>query len=113
MDNPQMRYLALEPPTQWRAGFAGEGQNRRPFLFDCADCDAREPKIAGIAATGPSYEQLGILTDGPRGSRHAMFCETCFARRTAQFPAASAAGQQQTKHKPNYASTNQDGPLSA
>ncbi len=78
-------YYQLTPPKQWQAGSVGD----KPFYFDCADCGAKEPPIAGILASVPEgpvprqvgYDQVGILTDGPRGPRNAMFCQPCFEKR--------------------------------
>jgi hypothetical protein len=84
-----MIYLALVPPAKWRAGFVGE----KPFYFTCADCNDQEAPIAGVLASvaddgpippGLGLEKVSILTDPPRGPRHAMFCPACFEKRVTQ-----------------------------
>ena len=75
-----MNYFRLTVPVRWQAGTSGG----KPFFFDCAGCDAKEIQVAGIAASLPLAEQrmvgiehVGIITSGPRGPRHAMFCVQC------------------------------------
>ncbi len=131
-----MRYFAIDPPIQLRAGFTGEGENQKPLYFDCAACDAKAPPIAGCLADAPaeggplSFDKIGVLTDPPRGPRHALFCKTCFDRILAEqqptrladrsdplsTPAASAPGnpqpqQQQTTHTTNMTATIKNGHL--
>ena len=74
-----MQYWTLNPPQQWQAGTIGA--NHTPFYFDCADCGATEPKIAGIISRDGTYTGIGILGDAPP-YRPAMFCEPCFTKRT-------------------------------
>lgn len=65
----------LNPPRQWRAGFAG--RNRDPFYFDCAQCGAKAPEIAGFIGTGPTFDEVASMRgDGPF-LRKAMFCRAC------------------------------------
>jgi len=73
--------FSIEPPTQWRAGTVG--RDRTPFYFNCADCGAKEPPIAGFIGTGPTFADIGVLPAGPDGCfrKVAMFCGPCFAKR--------------------------------
>jgi len=81
-----MNLYSITPPQKLRAGFIGE----REFYFDCADCGASEPAIFGLIGeavpTGHSddftvpYEKIGVICDS-KGSRLALFCETCFNKR--------------------------------
>lgn len=67
----------LNPPQQWRAGFAGSGATREPIFFDCAECGAKAPPIAGFLGTGPTFAEVASLKgDGPF-LRKAMYCATC------------------------------------
>jgi hypothetical protein len=124
-----MRYFQLDPPVPLRAGFrtaVTEGPDAQPFYFDCATCDAKEPPIAGCLADDGAegrlkFEQIGILTDPPRGPRHALYCAACFAKiMLAQSslapdspPDASAPGikQQHTENRPHMTATIKDGKL--
>ena len=75
-----MQYFSLTPPVKWRAGFVGEAKT--PFYFDCADCGAKEPEIAGCIGTGPALEQVAVLaTTGSAIVKTAMFCKSCFEKR--------------------------------
>lgn len=79
-----MNYYEVVPPTKWRAGFTGEGDNQKPFYFHCADCDA-ETEIAGFLGTGPAFNQIGLIpADGGPFVRAAMFCQGCFQKRTGK-----------------------------
>ncbi len=56
-------YYTVEPPTKWQAGTVGEAHV--PFYFDCADCGADEPEIAGVIAPSdldhaPRFSNVGI-----------------------------------------------------
>lgn len=87
-----MNYHALETPCRWRAGLLGD----KPFYFNCADCGAHEPVIAGLIAPRgfdgsiASVAMLGSLKemahDKP-GLRPAIFCAPCLAERLAGRPA--------------------------
>ncbi|PWU21762.1 MAG: hypothetical protein C5B50_00990 [Verrucomicrobia bacterium] len=82
MPKSQFQYFELCPPQKWRAGFFDEAQTKL-FFFDCADCDAKEPEIAGILGTGGTYERIAVLTDSRKRNTLAMFCAPCFAKRLA------------------------------
>lgn len=84
-----MNYWSLSPPAQWRAGFAGA--ERTPFYFDCADCGAVDPPIAGILSSDGTYAGIAILGQATgsiteRRLRPAMFCAACFERRLSPEP---------------------------
>jgi hypothetical protein len=81
-----MQYWTVEPPRQWRAGAVGTDANHTPFYFDCADCGAKEPPIAGIASTDGTFAGIGIIhTVGQEPFvKPAMFCASCFAKRIGQ-----------------------------
>ena len=74
------QYYTLNPPTQWKAGSSGE----TPLYYDCGDCGAEEPKIAGFLASEPTFWHIAILEDGKGFPKAAMFCEACFQKRLAQ-----------------------------
>ena len=84
-----MTYWTLEPPAQWRAGFTGTEPNKVPFYFDCADCSAKEPPIAGILSTDGTFSGIGLIrTPGDIFVKTAMFCAPCLATRLqAETPA--------------------------
>jgi hypothetical protein len=75
------RYWALDPPTRWQAGTVGV--KAEPFYFDCGDCGAKEPPIAGILSTDGTFKGLGVLPvkDSAPFVRPAMFCADCFHKR--------------------------------
>ncbi len=78
-------YWSLEPPAQWKAGSVGA--ERTPFYFDCADCGAKEPPIAGILSTDGTFNGIGLLKiDGSILVKTAMFCATCYAKRITPRP---------------------------
>jgi hypothetical protein len=68
-----MMYFQLEPPARWQAGTTGE--DHRPIYFDCADCGAREPEIAGFLGRSPDYHGIAVLRpEGEVIGRLALFC---------------------------------------
>mgnify|MGYP000995196074 CR=1 FL=1 len=80
-------YYNVEPPTKWQAGTSGEA--RVPFYFDCADCGADEPEIAGVIAPSdldhaPTFQDVGIMRLENGLFKSAMFCQTCYAERLEQ-----------------------------
>jgi hypothetical protein len=79
---PEMRYWTLDPPARWQAGSGGA--EKTPFYFDCADCGAKEPPIAGIISNDGTFTGIGLL-GGDRAPfvRPAMFCAPCMAVRLA------------------------------
>jgi len=77
-----MNYYSLEKPMKWRAGYVGK--DKKPFFFDCADCGAKEPEIAGFAGSGPKFENIGVLKAEGAFYKLAMFCRECFAKRLAE-----------------------------
>jgi hypothetical protein len=81
-----MQYWTLTPPAQWKAGTVGSGDTARDFYFDCGDCGAKEPKIAGILSSDGTFTGIGVLPgkDGSPFVRTAMFCESCFTKRVAK-----------------------------
>ena len=90
-----MQYFQLDPPTQLLAGTVGD----QPFYFDCATCDAKEPPIAGILARDEAAARsldTAVLTDPPRGPRHAVFCAACFAKQISP-PDVGTPGTQSTQ----------------
>jgi hypothetical protein len=78
-----MMYYSLEPPTKWQAGISAPGTpNEQTFYFDCADCGAKEPDIAGILSSDGTFSGMGILkVEGSAFFNPAMFCAPCFAKR--------------------------------
>jgi hypothetical protein len=77
-------YYSLTPPAQWKAGSVGTPPHDTPFYFNCADCDAKEPPIAGILSTDGTFTGLALLR-GPDTVfvKPAMFCANCFEKRIA------------------------------
>lgn len=81
-------YFDVEPPTKWQAGTSGASEV--PFYFDCADCGAEEPEIAGVIAPSdldhaPRFTDLAVIpVDGGPMVRAAMFCSACYAVRLEQ-----------------------------
>ena len=77
--------FSLEPPAQWQAGTVGA--DRRPFHFDCAQCGAKEPAIAGVLSQRPDQSHLGDIVLLRRGDdpfvKTAMFCGSCWPRYAA------------------------------
>ena len=73
-------YWSLEPPARWKAGTAGT----ETLYFDCADCGAKDPEVAGILSSDGTYQGIALLgkIEGCN-LRPAMFCATCFAARLA------------------------------
>lgn len=78
-----MMYYELIPPTKWQAGrSAPDTPNEVVFYFDCADCGAKEPEIAGILSTDGTYSGIGIMpAKGSAFYNPAMFCAPCFKTR--------------------------------
>lgn len=77
-----MNYWRLDPPAQWRAGY--EGADRTPLYFDCADCGAADPPIAGILSSDGTFKGVALLGKMEGCNlRPAMFCAVCFERRIA------------------------------
>lgn len=76
-----MTFYELDPPARWQAGTTGE--DHRPIYFDCADCGAHEPEIAGFLGSSPTYQGVAVFRekDGIVG-KLALFCAPCFAKRT-------------------------------
>jgi len=81
------QYYALDPPARWQAGTTGTPGT--PFYFDCADCGAHEPEIAGIISTDGTFAGIALLK-GDMGApvvKTAMFCAPCFTKRMETAPA--------------------------
>ncbi len=75
-----MQYWTLNPPAQWKAGNVGAA--RTPFYFNCADCGAKEPPIAGIISTDGTFAGIGLLKSADSiFVKTAMFCSPCYAKR--------------------------------
>ncbi len=85
-----MMYYELVPPTQWKAGTVAPGTpNEQVFYFDCADCGAKEPEIAGILSSDGTFLGMGILkVEGSSFFNPAMFCAPCFKKRISEQVAA-------------------------
>lgn len=83
MSSRSFSYFDITPPTKWQAGRAGFDMH--PIYFDCADCGAHEPAIAGIIAATDNPTFTGIATfKAPDGFyKTAMFCAPCYAARLA------------------------------
>lgn len=82
-----MIYWSLEPPARWKAGLAGA----ETLYFDCADCGAKDPEIAGILSSDGTYQGIGLLGElHGCNLRPAMFCAPCFAARLAAGQAVDA-----------------------
>ena len=83
-------YWSLTPPAQWSAGRIGVPPNDTPLYFECADCGAQAPPIAGILSSDGTWNGIGFLGAAsvddialsPR-ARPAMFCASCFTARLA------------------------------
>ena len=84
-----MHLFEVDPPTKWRAGRAGD----RELFFDCADCGAQAPPIAGMIGSAPNFLGVGLLGDPEKNTlRPAMFCTPCFAARRSRQIEARLAG---------------------
>jgi hypothetical protein len=80
-----MNYYSLNPPQKWKAGHTGTAPNEQPFYFNCADCGAKEPVIAGFAGSGPTFHEVALMPiEGSALVKTAMFCAPCFAKRLAE-----------------------------
>jgi hypothetical protein len=79
-----MTYYTLNPPVQWRAGFVGA--ERTPFYFGCADCEAKDPEIAGFISSDGTFAGIGLLPAAPKSTfvKPAMFCRECDAKRRTE-----------------------------
>lgn len=79
-----MRAWTVDPPAKWKAGTSGKGETE--FYFDCADCGAKEPEIAGIYSTDGTFKGIGLLPagDGSPFVKTAMWCSTCWPARLAK-----------------------------
>jgi len=80
-------YFDVTPPTRWQAGTTGASEV--PFYFDCADCGAEEPEIAGVIAPSdldhaPRFNDVGIMRLENGLFKSAMFCSACYAVRLEQ-----------------------------
>lgn len=74
------QYWSLTPPARWQAGTVGAEQT--PFYFDCADCGAKEPEIAGIISTDGTFGGIGVVkVNGGPFMNPAMFCASCWSVR--------------------------------
>lgn len=81
-----MTYLQmLVEPKQWQAGSIGSEPNMKPFFFDCADCEAKEPVIKGFLTTTPepAFEKIVCYQRGYL-FKLALFCWPCFDKRLAE-----------------------------
>jgi len=95
-----MMYFELHPPAKWRMGYSGAGENAKEFYADCADCEAKEPEIAGILAEAdnPTFSGIALIVKPhpkyPESKTYhaAMFCQTCFDKRVADERAKQAQG---------------------
>jgi hypothetical protein len=84
---------SIDPPRQWKAGqFAFGDGTTKDIYFDCADCQVKEPPIAGCLMF-PPYDGFANIAVLERGTFYApaMFCETCYSRRRGQSVAEGAA----------------------
>lgn len=81
-----MNYYQLNPPVQWQAAVAGPGTPTETVLyFDCADCGAKAPEIAGFAGSGPTFSQIAVIpVKDSAFVNPAMFCAPCFSKRLAE-----------------------------
>lgn len=69
----------LVKPTKWKAGECPPGKD---FYFDCCDCGAKEPAIAGFysASPEPKFEEI-LIQELPNGfCKLEMYCEKCWSR---------------------------------
>ncbi len=82
-----MNLYQLEEPKQWRAGFLGEGEGKKPFFFSCADCETSEPVIFGFMGTSADWDGIALIpakSDMPYADKFvnpALFCEACYLKR--------------------------------
>lgn len=76
-------YFELDPPQKWQAGSVGT----KPFFFDCARCEAKEPEIAGFLADASNPTFSGVVVLKRKDSnflKTAMFCRPCFDAEVAE-----------------------------
>ena len=84
-----MHLFEVDPPTPWRAGRVGNCE----LFFDCADCGAQAPPIAGMLGSAPNFLGVGLLGDTEKNTlRPAMFCTPCFAARKIRANEVRLAG---------------------
>ena len=79
-------YYDVTPPTRWQAGTVGA--DHKPFYFDCADCGAEEPEIAGFAGVAgldhaPTLDDVAAIRRDGGMYKLAMYCASCYARRVS------------------------------
>jgi hypothetical protein len=75
----QAAFYELKTPQQWRAGYSGDGPNRRTLYFDYGRCGAKEAVIAGYIGTGPHWQQICVRKrPDTRFYDLAMFCVACW-----------------------------------
>lgn len=88
----EMMYYSLVPPVKWKAGTSAPNTpNEVVFYFDCADCGAKEPEIAGILSSDGTFLGMAVLKiEGSSFFNPAMFCAACYQARLAP-PEARAA----------------------
>lgn len=88
MSSSKWEAHTLIPPTQWRAGFVGSGDTAKPFFFDCCECGADEPPIAGVIALADQPVTLATIgvrpVDGGPMIKSAMYCESCWTKYLAE-----------------------------
>lgn len=75
----QWQLYEVDPPTKWQAGTVGA--DHVPFYFDCAGCDAKEPAIAGMIGTGPTFSQVAIIPPADGSGfpvKAALYCAPCW-----------------------------------
>jgi hypothetical protein len=89
-------------PFKWRAGFTGQGENAKPFYFQCADCGS-ELLAGGLFSRSPgedeaaSLDRVAILAPKPKIEngvqiwaadtplpKHALYCQACFDKQVAE-----------------------------
>jgi hypothetical protein len=61
-------------------------EGNRELFFDCADCEVKEPEIAGCLSEDGTYRGVGIIQK--LGLRYfpALFCGECWKRRIGHEP---------------------------
>lgn len=88
----QFYLLEFTEPKPIQAGSVGA--DKKPFYFDCAQCDAKAPAIKGVLCSTPEFQWEKIAIIGKNFPyRLALFCAPCFEKRMAESipPTAQAA----------------------
>lgn len=73
---------AIEPPTQYRAGFIGTSPNQTPFFFGCGKCGQENAILHGYWGTGPNFADILLYNFKDKGRfgtvTLALLCGPCY-----------------------------------